>query len=95
MPIKIARAMLSRNAERNSSHRRPTVELVAEERCVGAEPEEHGVADRNLTCVTTDDIPGGRGYRGQQKRYANVEIECPGKNKWIDEQGRCQQNRRG
>src|SRR5262245_3992396 len=80
------------DAERNPGNRCPSKERVSQERCVGAAPEEHRVADRNLACVPTDDIPGRGRYRGQQKRYADVEIERSGKNEWVNQQARRKQN---
>src|SRR5262249_4309811 len=76
-----------RNPERNSGHRGPPEQFVAEERCIGAEAEEHCMPDRNLARVATDDIPGRGRYRGQQKRDADVEVEWTGKDERINEQG--------
>src|SRR5262245_14562799 len=63
------------DAKRNSGNRRPLEQRVAQERRVGAQSEEHRVADRNLARVSTDDIPGRGRYRSQQERYADVEVK--------------------
>jgi hypothetical protein len=46
------------------------------------------MTNRNLARVATDNIPGRRRYRSQQKCYANVEVERPGKDKRVQQQAR-------
>jgi hypothetical protein len=80
-----------RDRDRDGGHRRPTPLRVEQQRRVGAEPEEHAVADGNLPGIAADDVPRRCRDRGQQERHADIAIERPGQHQRIDEQ-RCREH---
>src|SRR5579862_131179 len=78
------------DAGRDAGERRPAPQVVEQQRRVGAEPEEHAVADRDLSGITANDVPGRRGDRREQEGHADIAIERSCERKRIKQQPRRQ-----
>src|SRR6185312_676261 len=84
------------DARRHAGERRQLPLVVRDERQIGADAEEHGVADRDLAGVAADDVPRRRADRGEHDQGAHILQEGgavgPGDDPGVEEQ---QQRRRG
>ena len=67
--------------------------VIEQQRRIGAEAEEHAVADRDLPGIAADDVPGGGGNRRQQQGHADVEIKRLGKQRTDKAAGTLQDRR--
>ena len=92
MPMTNGKRDGEHDADWNAGDRRPAPQVVEQQRRIGAEPEEHAVADRDLAGIAADDVPRRRRDRRKQKRHADVAIKSAGENERIEQQCRAEQN---
>src|SRR5262249_17929314 len=70
----------------NARDRRQAPQMIEQQRRIGADAEEHAVADRYLAGIAADDVPGRRRDRREQKCNPDVPIERAGEDERIEQQ---------
>ena len=76
------------DADRHADQRRQLPLVIDQQRQIGADAEEHAVADRDLPRIAADDVPGRGRDRGEQQRDADVEIEGVGEDERVRQKDR-------
>jgi len=74
------------DAAGNSDQRRHLPVGEHQQRRIGADAEEHRMADRDLARVAADDVPGRRPDRGEQQVRAHALVERAAQHQRIGQQ---------